>query len=223
MSGKDHTFIVGDVHGCMTECMLLLQKAGYKKEDHRLIFVGDLINKGPDSFEVLKWTRDNKIEVVIGNHELKFIESIENNLALSPCFEDLKLKMQPELNQWIDYIKSWPAYIEESDFIVVHAGIVPGEHPKNSKLENIINIRKWDLKKNKISSTGKPWHDYYSKEKLVIYGHWATQGLLKKECSIGLDSGCVYGKQLSGVWLPSKELIQVKSSFTASSNDYKPV
>ena len=207
---QDHTLIVGDIHGCFEEFMSLLDKAQYNSSQHRLILTGDLINKGPHSLKVLRWTFQNKIESVIGNHELKFIHLIEQNLPLPPSFQELQKEMGSELNQWIQYLKTWPAYIEEDDFLVVHAGLVPGEHPSQSDIENLVHIRHWDesLGQRVSQTQGKPWHEYYKDEKLVIYGHWARQGFHQKENAIGLDSGCVYGNPLTGVFLPSRMIIQ---------------
>ena len=210
----NHTFIVGDVHGCFDELMLLLEKAEYSSQKHRLMFVGDLINKGEDSLKVLKWVRQNNLECVIGNHELKFIEGIEKNQPLPPALLQLQKDMGTELKDWIDYIKSWPSFIEEDDFLLVHAGLVPDEHPRESQLKNLANIRYWNNQKKCIclEDEGKPWHDYYKKDKLVVYGHWAKQGVLKRNNSICLDSGCVYGRQLTGVFLPNRSLFSVNSS-----------
>lgn len=214
MSSKsDHTFIVGDIHGCFTEFMSLLKEAHYDVKKHRLILVGDLINKGPDSLKVLKWTYENKIESVIGNHELKFIQLIENKLDLPDSFQKLKDEMGSQIHKWIEYIKSFPSYIEEKDFMVVHAGLIPHKHPNQTALDDLVNIRHWDTSLNKrvSQSIGKPWHDYYTSSKLVVYGHWARQGFFQKENSICLDSGCVYGNSLTGVFLPSRKIIQTPS------------
>lgn len=211
---QDHTFIVGDVHGCFKELMSLLKKAQYTPKKHRLIFAGDLINKGPHSLKVLEWAFENKIESVIGNHELKFIQLIEKNQPLPPSFQKLKDEMGRQLEKWVQYLKTWPSYIEEDDFIIVHAGLVPGEHPRQSDIENLVHIRHWDesLKKRVSQTMGRPWHDYYTGKKLVIYGHWARQGFHQKENAIGLDSGCVYGNQLTGVFLPSRTTVQTSRS-----------
>ncbi len=211
MMKKDHTFIVGDVHGCFDELMLLLKKAQYHPSQHRLILVGDLVNKGKKSFQTLKWARKNRIESVLGNHELKFIHGVENNLPLAPALSKLKLDMGEQLRDWLKYIKGWPLFIEEEDFIVVHAGLVPGEHPRESQRESLVNIRHWDIQKQSLCDEGRPWHEYYTADKLVVYGHWARQGVLKKHNSIGLDSGCVYGRSLTGLFLPSRTLISVDS------------
>ena len=205
------TFIVGDVHGCFNELMLLLEKAKYSPREHRLILVGDLINKGSDSFKTLNWLRKTKTETVIGNHEIKFIKIIESNQTLPPSLEQLKQQMGTKLYDWIEWIKTWPVYIETEDFLVVHGGMIPGEHPSQSKPEYLINIRCWDSNTKTIHSKGYPaWHEFYTASKLVVYGHWAKQGLKVKINSIGLDTGCVYGGQLTGVWLPNRKVVQIE-------------
>ena len=211
--GSDHTFIVGDVHGCFDELMLLLEKAQYDSKKHRLMFVGDLINKGEDSLKVLKWVRQNKLECVIGNHELKFIEGVEKKQPLPPALLQLQKDMGDQLKDWMDYIKSWPSFIEEEDFLLVHAGLIPNEHPRESQLRNLVNVRYWNDQQKRmcLEDEGKPWHDYYKGDKLVIYGHWAKQGVSKKNNSICLDSGCVYGRELTGVFLPSRRLVSIDS------------
>jgi len=205
------TFIVGDVHGCFNELMLLLKKAGYSPKEHRLILVGDLINKGPDSFKTLNWVRKTETETVIGNHEMKFIEAIEFDKVLPPLLKELREQMGQKLYDWIEWIKSWPVYIETEDFLVIHGGVVPGEHPGRSELKYLLNIRCWDSRTKSIHSIGYPaWHDFYNSSKLVVYGHWARQGLKIRKNSIGLDTGCVYGGRLTGVWLPPRTIVQIE-------------
>jgi len=208
---KDSTLIVGDIHGCFDELMMLLKQADYSPSKHQLIFIGDLINKGPYSLKTLKFACENKIQCVIGNHELKFIRFIEKSLHLPPKLEQLKKDMGKDLNKWLEYIKNWPTFIETENFLVVHAGVVPEEHPSQSSVDQLVHIRHWENGQMCSQDTGRPWHEYYKSKKLVIYGHWARQGVLQKSNSLCLDSGCVYGRQLTGVLLPSKTLVQVPS------------
>ena len=211
MSLGRRTFIVGDVHGCFKNFQQLLKKAEYQLVKHRLILLGDLINKGPDSFKMLKWLYETKTESVIGNHEWKFIQAVKKGEKLSPVLEGLKAAMGKNLKFWLEWIKSWPVYIEEKDFLAVHGGLVPGEHPGESDLEQIVNIRCWDSEAKSVKAGGFPaWHDFYTASKLVVYGHWAKQGLKIKKNSICLDTGCVYGGCLTGLWLPERRLVQVK-------------
>ncbi|MBC6414898.1 MAG: metallophosphoesterase [Bdellovibrionales bacterium] len=204
------TFIVGDVHGCFKEFLSLLKSIDYSSTKYRLILVGDVINRGPYSLEMLHWVKTHKIEMVRGNHEQNFINRIKNNKILSSTLKKLKEDMGNSLNSWIKWLNKIPFYIEEKDFLVVHAGLVPQKKPENSKPQFLMNIRTWGKKGKDIKSPIYPaWHDFYKEKKLVVYGHWAEQGLKIKKNSIGLDTGCVYGFQLSGVLLPERKIIQV--------------
>jgi len=206
-------FIVGDVHGCFNELMMLIKKAKCDLNNHQVVLLGDVINKGPDSFKVLSWVRENNIEVIKGNHELKFIENAKKPNNLSPELKLLLKDMGDEWEDWLSWINSWPVYIEKEDVLLVHGGVVPGEHPSQSKVEHLVNIRYWDGSGQNMKDSSYPaWHDLYTGSKLVVYAHWATQGLKIKNNSIGLDTGCVYGRELTGIWLPKKELVQVSKS-----------
>lgn len=211
-------FLVGDVHGCFQELELLLKKSCFQPEKHRLILLGDLINKGPRSFEVLKWVKNQQnknqaVQTLLGNHELKFIRMLEKNeVPLPEQLQELKTQMGRNLPEWLKWLKSWPVYIEEKDFLAVHGGVIPGEHPRFSKPQWLTNIRHWDGQGLNLNNpSDPPWHHLYTGKKLVVYAHWARQGLCVKHNSIGLDTGCVYGGHLTGVWLPSKKIVQVPS------------
>lgn len=204
-------FIVGDIHGCFEQFMNLLKKAQYDSHKHKLILLGDLINKGPYSFKVLEWVKNTqKVQVIIGNHELNFIHALDQSISLSPILKKLKKDMGPDIKKYISWIKSWPTYIEEESFLAVHGGLVPNEHPSISQTKYLVNIRYWAGEgKTMNDSTTPAWHDLYKGSKLVIYAHWAKQGLKIKKNSIGLDTACVYGGKLTGIWLPTKQIVQV--------------
>ena len=72
-------YVIGDVHGCFDEMMILINKIEEKDENARFIFVGDLIDRGPKVMSVLNWamaniTQDGKYQSVMGNHEAGVIE-----------------------------------------------------------------------------------------------------------------------------------------------------
>ena len=215
------TFVFGDVHGCFKEFLALLKKAGYTAKTHRLISVGDIINRGPHSLEMLEWIKKEGMEMVRGNHEQVFIDGVKGNGYLSPLLQTLKKNMKKDLDKWIKWLSALPFYIEEEDFLVVHGGLVPGEHPKYSDPFLLMNIRTWDGKGKDIKSEFNPtWYSFYKNSKTVIYGHWANQGLNVRKNTIGLDTGCVYGHKLSGVLLPEKKILQVPSLKNYYINSY---
>ena len=204
------TLIIGDIHGCFHEFLALLKKVNYKKETHRLILLGDIISRGPFSLKMLNWVKDNKIEMVRGNHEQAFITGFEKNKWASPSLKKLKEDMKEDLEAWVEWMSTLPFYIEEKDFLIVHAGLVPNKEPKDTKAFFLMNIRTWDGKGKDIrNENNPPWYEFYKKKKLVIYGHWAKQGLKLRSNTIGLDSACVYGNKLSAVLLPEKSIFQV--------------
>ena len=202
--------IIGDIHGCYLEFLQLLKKTNYHKTKHRLILLGDLINRGPDSFKVLKWAREHKIETITGNHERGFLRGLQKEGGLNLILKELKNQMGDDLQDWINWMKNRPYFIETKDFIAVHGGLVPGESPKNSKPRLLANIRTWDGQGIRLTDEkNPPWYKLYEGPKLVVYGHWAKQGLKIRKNTIGLDSGCVYGKKLSALLLPERKIFQV--------------
>lgn len=194
------TIFIGDVHGCLAELESLLIKVNYQADD-RLILLGDLINKGPSSFAVLKLAHKLKCEVVIGNHELRFLKYVRKQETGHAVFDELKRQVSDQLDFWISWIESWPSYIDCNEFIAVHAGFPPGPIAQVER-SVLANIRMHE---------DRAWYEHYHGQKLVVFGHWAQRGLVVRENAIGLDSGCVYGKKLTALILPERALVQVSA------------
>ncbi|MCF7805712.1 MAG: metallophosphoesterase [Candidatus Marinimicrobia bacterium] len=208
-STSARTVVVGDVHGCIDELRGLIEKISPSPDD-RLIFVGDLINKGPDSLGVLKYVQEMGAEVILGNHELAFIEYMDGNYRETSGFREVKRQLGTEHTHWVDWMRNLPLYIETKDALIVHAGIPPGKHPSQVSPEILTNIRTWDGYGEDLQNPDNPaWYELHESEKLVVFGHWARQGLLVRVGVIGLDSGCVYGKRLSAVSLPDRTIFQI--------------
>ena len=211
MNAKKRTLIVGDIHGCFDELKELLEKVSYSKPSDRLIFVGDLINKGPKSMDVLNWVKASGAEVILGNHELGFLNYLKNPDSKFKVFTKLVKEMKGEEKEWGKWMSSFPLYIEE-DFIVVHGGIVPGMELKDSPDYLLTRIRSWDgVGEDLYNDNDPPWYDFYEGEKLVVYGHWAGQGLNIRENTIGIDTGCCWGRKLSLLHLETREIHQVQA------------
>lgn len=208
---KPKTLIVGDTHGCFNEFQALLKKAKYQQQNTRLILLGDMINRGPDSLKMLEWVKTKGLESVRGNHEQAFIDGLEVGRPLSLTLQKLKKDMGKDLSLWLKWLKKLPFYIKTKDFIVVHGGLVPGQRLEDCDPHLLMNIRTWDGQGQDLKNPNHPaWHSFYKSKRLVVYGHWAEQGLKIKPNSIGLDTGCVYGGALSGLILPQRRLVQVQ-------------
>lgn len=203
------TLVIGDVHGCSNELERLL-KLAHLHDKMDVVFVGDLINKGPDSIGVLARCVELGARAVAGNHELGFIKYVASERRDKPSFEQVKLQLGRDLNYWLKVMASWPLFIEEEHWLVVHAGLVPSLHPRNTDARLLTQIRSWDGVGTCLEKVTDPaWFDCYHQQKLVVFGHWAMRGLVWRSNAVGLDTGCVYGGKLSGLVLPERRLIQV--------------
>lgn len=208
------TIVVGDIHGCYHEFMQLLEKCNYSPED-QLILAGDTISKGPKSKKVLKFIKKNpQILCVQGNHEFRIIQNLTQKEPIKKLYPEHQIVIEElgnKLSSYIEMIQKWPLYLEFKDFIVVHAGIRPGIPLNEQNPIDLVTLRT-------LEPHQQPWYEKYHGTKLIIHGHWAQQGLTIKENVIGLDSGCVYGKELSAVILPEKKIVQVPAK-----KIYKPI
>ncbi|BBM88777.1 bis(5'-nucleosyl)-tetraphosphatase [Spirochaetota bacterium] len=222
------TVFIGDVHGCLDELLELIAKINVLMRDiapHKIkiLFLGDLIGKGPHPKEVIEWVHHHHHISLLGNHEWSYLMALKDfpdqrttryqlkkhliptskntppAVNSLPHYQALKASLGAEGH---NFIKSFPLYIDEENFIAVHGGFHPHFSLAECPPEFIVNVRTID---------NKPWHHYYTGKKTVFYGHWAAQGLLIKKNAIGLDSGCVYGGKLSAYVLETKTLIQVKA------------
>src|SRR5690606_16992971 len=104
------------------------EKVEFHPGRDRLILVGDLINKGPDSRGVLERAFALKAEVVMGNHELALLRSSQT---------------ETYPRELINWMQTWPSFIEDEHFIVVHGGLVPDCELAQTPVEKLATIRHW--------------------------------------------------------------------------------
>lgn len=208
---QKRTFFIGDVHGCYDELIALIAHAGITDDDD-LYFVWDLINKWPKSYEVVEYVRNRpNTWCVMGNHEyysFELVGDIDSDWWIwKELFPENMKQIENELTQNshiinIEWIKSLPYFIETDRFLLIHAWLHP-EYPWIPPLEIAINIRTYK---------GKPWYEYYTGDKLVIYGHWAAEWLRVRKNTIWLDTGCCFGGALTAYCLETGEYSQVRAN-----------
>lgn len=214
---NDRVIIIGDIHGCYDEFMLLLQKCNYNSKKDTLILVGDLSMKGPKSLEVIRYVCQNNILSVRGNVD-------ENSL-----FQYEKLK-KSGTNNWGDY--EWMKELTNTELkylyelpysislpkyniLVVHAGMLPNKLVKEQELNDLIRLRCIQddgIGTKDFLSKDKLWINYWKGPEKIVFGHDAMRRLQKTDFAIGLDTACVYGYQLTALVLPSNKIVQVKSA-----------
>jgi len=206
--------VVGDVHGCLGELTGLLDLVA--DPERALVFVGDLVAKGPDSRGVLALARERGARAVLGNHDkhaLRWLDAQEAG-AEPPGRSAAHSAMCASFGRadW-DYLRALPCYLrlEHVEAIVVHAGLVPGVALEQQEEECMISMRtlRSDGRPSKRLGDGVPWASLWRGPELVVFGHDAVTGLQRHRHAIGLDTGCVYGGRLTGLLLPEREVVSV--------------
>jgi predicted phosphodiesterase len=202
--------IIGDLHGCLDELKALLAKVNYSPDTTTVILVGDLTVKGPLNVATIRFLRDNPdIHALRGNHEDNILiahkdkESKYGTRKVYSFVSDLS-------SDDIQYIQELPVTIRipELKLLVVHAGVDPtvtDPRIEVQEFKHLIRIRCID-KKGKATkdapseSEGKVlWGPLYKGPPYVVFGHDAKRGFQTHPWAKGLDSGCVYGNQLSAL------------------------
>lgn len=237
MEIKSRTIFVGDIHGCIDEFNELLKKLQYDHRSDRLILLGDLIDRGPDSLAVVTKASEMNLECVMGNHEHKFVKWFRSQGSRVDVYDrkDYYTKFtDPQLN----YIINMPAYVELEDVIVVHAGLKPGILLSNQTKDDMMYLRYTDdnrkfISLKKINKIGKEaagakfWTEFWFGPKNVVYGHnvYDFQEPLIQEMApgvtcYGLDTGCCFGGHLTAMIWETKEIVQVQAKKVYYESNY---
>lgn len=213
------TIIIGDIHGCYREFISLLKKVNYKKKHDRLILMGDLMDRGPFSYEMLhlamRWRKENseRFFLIRGNHEQMILEQskdLETRLIWRAVGKTATIlsfaKHWDRMENYIPWIREhMPIYHIEPDFRCVHAGIQYEDFEENS-LELLVKDHSWS-KKNLYGGkftiightplTAPTYYDGSGQEgTLLPYHEWNP---LPEHGALCIDTGCVYGRKLTAM------------------------
>jgi hypothetical protein len=208
MAGR--TIVVGDLHGCYDELMALLEKAEFGQED-RLVCVGDLITKGPKSREVLEvFMTDARFTTVIGNHDLALRRRWNGeDVDLSSAQKETHKELKGEKEAYTSFLNRLPFMIDLGSHLVVHAGLRPNVELHSQTTGDLTRLR--TLGADRESDEGTPWYHVYYGEKVVLFGHWPAPEPRRGKKAIGLDTGCVYGYNLTAYIIETDEFVTVKA------------
>jgi Calcineurin-like phosphoesterase len=202
------TIVIGDIHGCYDELVSLLEKAQLTPHD-RVVAVGDLIVKGRKNKEVLDlFSSDKRFSSVIGNHDLAILKFWKGQKSdLTETQKRTCVELESERERYTDYLTSLPFVIDLGSHLVVHAGVRPGIPLDDQSFEDLTELR--TLGSDRSSRSGIPWYEVYDDNKFVLFGHWPSPIPRRSRHAIGLDTGCVYGNQLTAYVLDTAQFIQV--------------
>lgn len=210
MTGK--IFAIGDIHGCADKLESLLQRLPLNRGRDTLVFLGDFIDRGPGSRQVLdilcRLRREGyNVKALMGNHEHLLLEYHRSgDAALVPYLR--RLEVEATLESYAgatlhalaslafmpaehrDFLASLLPFWETPDYLFVHAGLRPGLPLAEQSVSDLCEIR------------GQFLEEDVDFGKRVIFGHTPFVTPLVTPRKIGIDTGAVYGNLLTAVELP---------------------
>ncbi|MFE7231858.1 polynucleotide kinase-phosphatase [Streptomyces sp. NPDC057596] len=218
--------IIGDIHGCSAELEALLAKLGYADGAHpegrTAVFVGDLVDRGPDSPGVLRRVM-SMVEAgdalcVPGNHENKYGRHLKgrkvqptHGLAETIAqMEEESEEFKARVREFIDGLVSHYV-LDEGRLVVSHAGLPEKYHGRTSG-----RVRSHALYGDTTGETDEfglpvryPWAEDYRGRAAVVYGHTPVPEATWLNNTICLDTGAVFGGKLTALRWPERELVDV--------------
>ncbi|KFU82676.1 polynucleotide kinase-phosphatase [Amycolatopsis lurida] len=220
--------VIGDVHGCREELDELLTELGYvdgvHPEGRTAVFVGDLVDRGPDTPGVLRrvmaMAEAGSALVVCGNHEQKLVRAlngrnVKTTHGLAESLEQLSAQDEDFRAKAHAFCEGLIAHyvLDGGKLVVAHAGLPEKFHGRASG-----RVRSTALYGDTTGETDEyglpvrlPWARDYRGKAMVLYGHTPT---LEPEWINGtmcLDTGCVFGGKLTALRYPEREVVSVKA------------
>ncbi|MFJ9634401.1 polynucleotide kinase-phosphatase [Streptomyces sp. NPDC101175] len=218
--------IIGDIHGCAAELEALLGKLGYDDGVHpagrTAVFVGDLVDRGPDSPGVLRrvmsMVGSGNALCVPGNHENKYGRhlkgrTVQHTHGLAETIEQMDAEsdeFRAQVREFIDGLVSHYV-LDGGRLVVCHAGLPEKYHGRTSG-----RVRSHALYGETTGETDEfglpvryPWAEDYRGRAAVVYGHTPVPEASWLNNTICLDTGAVFGGKLTALRWPERELVDV--------------
>jgi protein phosphatase len=222
--------IIGDVHGCLAELQELLTLLGYlpagpHPAGRRLVFVGDLVDRGPDSVGVLRLVIDlverGLADCVIGNHDDKLWRKLQGrNVQLSHGLAEtwaaISAEPAPFRRQLTRFLASRPTHLmlDNGALVVAHAGL-PEHLQGRGESGAVRSFALYGETTGKTDEFGLPirgdWYARYRGRAAVVFGHTPVQEARWIHDTIDIDTGCVFGGHLTALRYPERELVAVRA------------
>ena len=231
--------IIGDVHGCFDELVDLLKQLDYAVTEQdgqyilqsptgrKLVFVGDLVDRGPGTPQVLKLVsglvQSGQAFCVPGNHDIKLMRalkgrSVQLTHGLAESMQQLAAEpdaFRAEVVEFLDGLVSHYVF-DDGNLVVAHAGLKESMQGRGSG-----RVREFALYGETTGETdefGLPvrynWAADYRGKALVVYGHTPMPEPLWLNNTVNIDTGCVFGGQLTALRYPEREIVSVPAHKT---------
>ena len=230
--------VIGDVHGCRAELEQLLTELGYILErdaagrpvgarhpERRAIFVGDLVDRGPDTPGVLRLVMGmvaaGTAFCVAGNHEVKLLKAlrgknVKRSHGLDASMEQLEgetEEFRAHVDRFIDGLISHYV-LDGGRLVVAHAGLIERYHGRASG-----RVREFCLYGQTTGETDEyglpvryPWAQEYRGRAVVLYGHTPVPAAEWLNNTLCLDTGCVFGGRLTALNYPERTVVSVPAA-----------
>ena len=230
--------VIGDVHGCLAELERLLATLGYaidrdpagrpigaRHPDRRAIFLGDLVDRGPDTPGVLRLVMGmvaaGTALAVLGNHEAKLLralrgKNVQRTHGLAESMDQLAAEpeaFRTEVERFIDGLISHYV-LDGGRLVVAHAGLIERYQGRASG-----RVREFCLYGQTTGETDEygfpvryPWAQEYRGRALVLYGHTPVPETEWLNNTLCLDTGCVFGGHLTALHYPERTLVSVPAA-----------
>ena len=212
---EDQIYIIGDVHGCYKSLLALIEQFP-NKQNSKIVFVGDLVDRGNDSYNVVKFIIENKYDCVKGNHEDMLLEygptkeeplvNDESKHWLYSCggIETLNsYKTIQEYFEHYDFLNSLPLYLEYKNYKTEDNRYLVVSHSTIGRV--------WELRnsQDKIDKEIFEKHIMWSRKSSIdmkeifnVYGHTIYDEPNITPYSMGIDLGCFHKKNKNKVSNP---------------------
>lgn len=207
-------FAIGDIHGCYQKLRELMGRLPYRPGHDRLVFLGDYIDRGSESAQVLDYLCQLKEEnpdmiALLGNHEyllleyyrssdpilLPYLRGMGVDATVSSYKQESGFNLQPLSflpSKHLDLLQSLLPYWQTPDYIFVHAGLEPNIPLEENDLPILCEAR---------DSFITTEYDFGRK---VIFGHTPFELPFVSPTKIGIDTGAAFGNMLTAIQLPDE-------------------
>jgi bis(5'-nucleosyl)-tetraphosphatase (symmetrical) len=161
------TYVIGDLQGCCGQLQALLDKIHAATPEPQLVFVGDLVNRGPQSLATLRLVRSmgNSARTVLGNHDLHLLAAAHGirKPHRSDTIDDIL--NAPDRDELLDWLRQQPLVLSIKDYLIVHAGVMPQWTPQQvlslaAEVEAVLRGPDWtDFLRQMYGNTPARWDD----------------------------------------------------------------